>query len=73
MVATKLALCFSIDISSHLFYVTLSILIYPFFTTLSQELLGMIEPAMTVILGVMLGWVMLSVLGPIYDILGKIT
>lgn len=33
----------------------------------------MIEPAMTVVLGVLLGWVMMSVLGPIYDILGKIT
>lgn len=33
----------------------------------------MIEPALTVVLGLLLGWVMLSVLGPIYDILGKIT
>ena len=32
----------------------------------------MIEPAMTVILGALLGWVMLSVLGPIYDTIGKI-
>jgi type IV pilus assembly protein PilC len=32
----------------------------------------MIEPAMTVILGVLLGWVMLSVLGPIYDSISKI-
>lgn len=32
----------------------------------------MIEPAMTVILGAILGWVMLSVLGPIYDIMTKI-
>lgn len=31
----------------------------------------MIEPAMTIILGVLLGWVMLSVLSPIYDIIGK--
>ena len=32
----------------------------------------MIEPAMTIILGVLLGWVMLSVLSPIYDIIGKV-
>lgn len=32
----------------------------------------MIEPAMTIILGVLLAWVMLSVLAPIYDIIGKI-
>ena len=31
----------------------------------------MIEPAMTLILGALLGWVMLSVLSPIYDIIGK--
>jgi type IV pilus assembly protein PilC len=31
----------------------------------------MIEPAMTVILGALLGWVMLSVLGPIYDSVSK--
>ncbi|MDO9041723.1 MAG: type II secretion system F family protein [Desulfocapsaceae bacterium] len=32
----------------------------------------MIEPAMTVVLGAILGWVMLSVLGPIYDTISKI-
>jgi len=32
----------------------------------------MIEPAMTVILGAILGWVMLSVLGPIYDVISKV-
>jgi type IV pilus assembly protein PilC len=32
----------------------------------------MIEPTMTIILGALLGWVMLSVLGPIYDIIGKV-
>lgn len=32
----------------------------------------MIEPAMTLILGALLGWVMLSVLTPIYDIIGKV-
>ena len=32
----------------------------------------MIEPAMAIILGALLGWVMLSVLSPIYDIIGKV-
>jgi type IV pilus assembly protein PilC len=32
----------------------------------------MIEPAMTLILGAILGWVMLSVLGPIYDVITKL-
>ncbi len=32
----------------------------------------MIEPTMTVVLGALLGWVMLSVLSPIYDIIGKV-
>jgi type IV pilus assembly protein PilC len=32
---------------------------------------AMIEPAMTVVLGLILGWVMLSVLGPIYDTISK--
>jgi type IV pilus assembly protein PilC len=32
----------------------------------------LIEPALTVFLGVILGWVMLSVLGPIYDVITKI-
>jgi type IV pilus assembly protein PilC len=32
----------------------------------------LIEPAMTVILGALLGWVMLSVLGPIYDTISKV-
>ena len=32
----------------------------------------MIEPIMTVILGAILGWIMLSVLGPIYDTISKI-
>ncbi|HHM05741.1 MAG TPA: type II secretion system F family protein [Gammaproteobacteria bacterium] len=34
---------------------------------------AMIEPTLTVVLGLILGWVMISVLGPIYDILSKIT
>jgi len=33
----------------------------------------MIEPTLTLVLGAMLGWVMLSVLGPVYDILGTVT
>lgn len=37
-----------------------------------SKLQTMIEPFMTVVLGVVLGWVMLSVLGPIYDIISKI-
>lgn len=32
----------------------------------------MIEPAMTILLGALLGWVMLSVLAPIYNIIGKL-
>lgn len=32
----------------------------------------MIEPAMTVVLGLLLGWIMLSVLGPIYDTISNI-
>jgi len=37
-----------------------------------ERLQSMIEPAMTVILGVIIGWVMLSVLGPIYDLITKV-
>jgi type IV pilus assembly protein PilC len=33
---------------------------------------AMIEPAMTMIVGVILGWVMLAVLGPIYDTISKL-
>src|SRR5262245_53765894 len=32
---------------------------------------AMIEPALTVLLGLILGWVMLSVLGPVYDAISK--
>jgi type IV pilus assembly protein PilC len=32
---------------------------------------AMIEPAMTVVLGAILGWVMLAVLGPVYDTISK--
>jgi type IV pilus assembly protein PilC len=37
-----------------------------------EQLQGLVEPVMTVILGLILGWVMMSVLGPIYDAIGKI-
>ncbi|MET3131379.1 type IV pilus assembly protein PilC [Oxalobacteraceae bacterium GrIS 1.11] len=37
-----------------------------------EKVQTMIEPAMTVILGLLLGWIMLSVLGPIYDTISKI-
>ncbi|MGD9788656.1 MAG: type II secretion system F family protein [Sulfuricellaceae bacterium] len=32
----------------------------------------LIEPALTVILGLLMGWIMLSVLGPIYDTISKL-
>jgi len=35
------------------------------------KLQALIEPALTVVLGLILGWVMLSVLGPVYDSLSK--
>jgi type IV pilus assembly protein PilC len=35
------------------------------------KLQAMIEPALTVVLGLILGWVMLSVLGPVYDTISK--
>ena len=37
-----------------------------------EKLQTMIEPAMTVILGTIIGWVMFSVLGPIYDLITKV-
>lgn len=33
---------------------------------------AMVQPMMTVVLGALLGWVMLSVLGPVYDTISKI-
>jgi type IV pilus assembly protein PilC len=36
-----------------------------------EKIQTLIEPVMTVLLGAMLGWVMISVLGPIYDIISK--
>ena len=37
-----------------------------------ERLKAMIEPAMTVILGSIMGWIMLSVLGPVYETISKI-
>jgi type IV pilus assembly protein PilC len=37
-----------------------------------DRLQSMIEPVMTVVLGTIVGWVMLSVLGPIYDLITKV-
>jgi type IV pilus assembly protein PilC len=37
-----------------------------------EQLQSMIEPAMTVVLGAIVGWVMFSVLGPIYDLITTI-
>lgn len=37
-----------------------------------EKVQTMIEPAMTVTMGLILGWIMLSVLGPIYDTISKI-
>ncbi len=37
-----------------------------------EKVQAMIEPAMTLVLGTILGWVMLSVLGPIYDVITKL-
>ena len=32
----------------------------------------LIEPALTLVLGSVLGWIMLAVLGPVYDVISKI-
>lgn len=37
-----------------------------------DRLQSMIEPTMTIILGAIIGWVMFSVLGPIYDLISKV-
>ncbi|MEO1244427.1 MAG: type II secretion system F family protein [Pseudomonadota bacterium] len=37
-----------------------------------DRLKALIEPAMTVVLGAIMGWIMLSVLGPIYDTISNI-
>ncbi len=36
-----------------------------------ERVQAMIEPAMTILVGMILGWVMLAVLGPIYDTISK--
>lgn len=38
-----------------------------------DTMIGMIEPAMTVISGVIMGWIVVGVMGPIYDSLSKLT
>jgi type IV pilus assembly protein PilC len=37
-----------------------------------KKVQALIEPTMTIVLGLLLGWVMLSVLSPIYDIISKV-
>ena len=37
-----------------------------------EKVQAMIEPALTVVLGAMLGWIMIAVLGPVYDVISKI-
>jgi type IV pilus assembly protein PilC len=39
---------------------------------LIERVQGLVEPAMTVVLVLLLGWIMLSVLGPIYDTLSQL-
>ena len=39
---------------------------------LIERVQSLIEPAMTVVLGLLLGWIMLSVLGPIYDTMSQL-
>lgn len=36
-----------------------------------EKVQAMIEPVMTILIGLILGWIMLTVLGPIYDIITK--
>lgn len=37
-----------------------------------ERVQALIEPMLTLLLGAMLGWIMLSVLGPIYDVISKL-
>ena len=37
-----------------------------------DTMIGMIEPAMTVISGVVMAWIVAGVMGPIYDSLGNL-
>jgi type IV pilus assembly protein PilC len=38
-----------------------------------RKMQAILEPAMTIALGVLLGWVMLSVLSPVYDVISRVT
>jgi type IV pilus assembly protein PilC len=38
---------------------------------LMQKMLKLLEPALTVVLGLILAFIMMSVLGPVYDSFGK--
>ncbi len=42
-------------------------------TDVTQRVIGMLEPALTIMIGGILAWVVLAVLGPIYSSIGKIT
>ena len=37
-----------------------------------ERVQAMIEPTMTMVVGIILGWIMLAVLGPIYDVITKL-
>jgi type IV pilus assembly protein PilC len=37
-----------------------------------EKVQAMIEPMLTVVMGALLGWIMLAVLGPVYDVISKI-
>ena len=37
-----------------------------------EKLQQLIEPMLTLLLGSLLGWIMLSVLGPVYDVISRI-
>ena len=37
-----------------------------------ERVQSLVEPVMTVTLGLLLGWIMLSVLGPIYDTMSQL-
>jgi type IV pilus assembly protein PilC len=47
-----------------------------FYTRDVKESVGkaqlLIEPILTLFMGVLLGWIMLSVIGPIYDVISKL-
>jgi type IV pilus assembly protein PilC len=40
---------------------------------MTQRLIGGLEPALTLVIGGLLAWIVLAVLGPIYGSLGKLT